>query len=583
MSIKYKILAIFIVVIITLYINISYKRDKKIKLYLDDKTKEFVILNNATYHKFKLISEVIYSTVVKQKEIIDIFKLLQISNEKEKNSLRVKLYDLLKDKYIGLNFTNLHQFHFQLPSNESFLRVHKPNKWGDNLANIRETIVYTNKYKKPIDGFELGRIHSGYRFVYPICDKNNNHLGSVEISFDISAFMFEFLRHFKVPSNIHISKEIIDKKIINNKKYNYYEKSPIEGYYLDKEIINYLRKNHHDYKSNPISNNISYMGVQSIIKNKPISLHDQKINKIITFLPITNPISNDVVAFFSIKSDANYIKQSLSYFSIVLFSISFLIGLIFYFIYRVFTNQNKLNKLQCNQNKLISMSKMIENIAHQYRQPLSQINSAVLNIDDILYDKDIQNQEIENKLQEIESLTKYMSHTVDDFQSFLDKNKKQEKFLIQNIIDKAILLSKLSTQDSNVIVQLNMKNNIEAYGYPNELLQVLLIIINNAQDIFIEKKTVKPTINIVLTSQKFKYKLEIFNNGGNCNNNILNKIFEPYFTTKHKTQGKGLGLYIAKMIIMQNIDGKLSVKNHNNGVVFIIEMNKGEILKCKES
>ena len=573
---KNKLYFIFTALVLLFYLNLNYEKNKKINDYLKDEIKELNILNETIYHQFQLTSKVIFNTLVSQDEVIEIFKKLKVSNTEQKSIFRKKLYKLLKNDYKMLDYTKLRQFHFQLPSNESFLRVHKPLKWGDDLTVIRPTIAYVNRYKKPIDGFEIGRIHSGYRFVYPIQDKNNVHLGSVEISFDISVFTAEFMEHFKVLSNLHIKDDIIDNKILKDKKLNYYTKSFINGFYLEKEIIKELNKyinKEYCNKKKPSVVTIT-KALNSINLGKSISLYDEKINKVVSFLPIKDPITKDVIAFFSIRSSGDYINNTINHFHLSFFLICLLISIIFYNFYRESINKTKIDKMIFNQNKFISMREMIENIAHQYRQPLAQINSIVLNIDDILYENNIQNKHIEKKLLKIESLTKYMSSTVDDFKFIYDKNKKLELYIVQDIIKDSISIVDVLLKKHNIIVELIVVDDIELKGYPNELQQVILVILNNAIDILVEKQIKKPKISINLKQKNTILAIDIYNNGGACPINIIDKIFEPYFTTKHKSQGTGLGLYISKIIIEQSMKGELSVENHNSGVSFNIKLSK---------
>ena len=128
----------------------------------------------------KQISDLIYENIINTPEVIAIFK--NANNKVKKDKTRKKLYALLSQKYKILTKYGIQQLHFHLPNNESFLRFHKPSKYGDNLTNIRASVKYVNEYKKSIFGFEEGKIYNGYRFVYPLFNSNHTHIGSVEIS-----------------------------------------------------------------------------------------------------------------------------------------------------------------------------------------------------------------------------------------------------------------------------------------------------------------------------------------------------------------------------------------------------------------
>jgi len=231
------------------------------------------------------------------------------------------------------------------------------------------------------------------------------------------------------------------------------------------------------------------------------------------------------------------------------------------------------DRLIFQQNKLSSMGEMIENIAHQWRQPLSQINSAVLLIDDEIYTKNVQNQLIEEKLLEIESMTKYMSNTIDDFKCFYSKSKEKVEFNIKESIENAISIVKASFSYNNISIDLDLEDKIYFYGSPNELQQAILVILNNAKDIIALRGIKSPKVSISLSKINFKTIIRICDNAEGIDTEIMEKIFEPYFTTKHKSQGTGLGLYISKMIIEDTMNGKIYQKNSDSGSCFYIELS----------
>lgn len=228
------------------------------------------------------------------------------------------------------------------------------------------------------------------------------------------------------------------------------------------------------------------------------------------------------------------------------------------------------------QSKFISMGEMMENIAHQWRQPLSQINSSVLVIDDVLHEKNFKDSVIEEKLLEIESLTKYMSNTINDFKNFFDQNKKYETFSIQELVEKSVYIVKGTFKAHNIEIRNDIEGRYEYLGAQNELQQVIVVILNNAKDAFLSRNISDPKVSIDVRSISKEYHISICDNAGGIDENIMDKIFNPYFTTKHKSQGTGLGLYISKKIIEQNMYGRLEVNNTKNGACFNIILKEPE-------
>ena len=231
-----------------------------------------------------------------------------------------------------------------------------------------------------------------------------------------------------------------------------------------------------------------------------------------------------------------------------------------------------------HQSKLVQMGEMIENIAHQWRQPLAQINSSVLLIDMILNKNKFIDNTVENKLEEIESITTYMSKTIDDFKNFFDPNKQKNTFKIKNAIEKSFDILKGLTKLHHIKVIIDIEKDLECDGYLEELQQVILIILNNAIDALIINKISSPEITFKAYTKETEIIISIEDNALGIKDKYLNKIFEPYFTTKLKTQGTGIGLYMAKMIIESGLEGNLSVKNTLNGSCFTIQIPKGEKL-----
>jgi len=232
----------------------------------------------------------------------------------------------------------------------------------------------------------------------------------------------------------------------------------------------------------------------------------------------------------------------------------------------------KKDKILFQQQKLVSMGEMIENIAHQWRQPLSQINSSVLVIDNYLDTKGANYEEIESKLLEIEELTLYMSKTIDSFKNFFDPHKVQTIFSIEKVIKASLLILQNSVQINSIDISCNIDKGSNYFGLEDELQQVLIIILNNAKDALIENQTPNAKISINTILKENSYLISITDNAGGVDKSIIDNIFEPYFTTKHKAQGTGLGLYISKLIIQENMNGSLNVKNSSSGAVFEIEL-----------
>ena len=228
---------------------------------------------------------------------------------------------------------------------------------------------------------------------------------------------------------------------------------------------------------------------------------------------------------------------------------------------------NKKDLILQEQSKLAAMGEMVGAIAHQWRQPLNTLSMSIENLEDDytdgLINKEFLNIFIEKNIKTI----KFMSHTIDDFRYFFRIDKEKFDFSVKEALKEIVNIQDAMLTHNNINLNI-IGDDFMINGYKSEFKQVLLNIINNAKDILIEKNIQDKIIDIKLDSNK----LTIKDNAGGIPKDIINRIFEPYFTTKDVNRGTGLGLYISKMIIENNMNGRISAKNVQDGALFSIEM-----------
>jgi len=217
-------------------------------------------------------------------------------------------------------------------------------------------------------------------------------------------------------------------------------------------------------------------------------------------------------------------------------------------------------QLLFRQSKMAAMGEMLENIAHQWRQPLSIISTAstgsLLEMEYGLLDKDKEKERFEL----INDTTQHLSKTIDDFRNFFKPNKNKEEFLINHAIEQSLKILSSKFKNRNIHVITNIEN-ITIIGYQSELIQVIMNLLNNARDALEEKEKNKRFIFIDVLSSKNDSILTIKDSGGGIPEHITDKIFDPYFTTKHKAQGTGIGLYMSEEIVTKHLDGIITVNN----------------------
>ena len=219
------------------------------------------------------------------------------------------------------------------------------------------------------------------------------------------------------------------------------------------------------------------------------------------------------------------------------------------------------------QCRMASMGEMIDSIAHQWRQPLMNINAVLMNLDrGIETNKD--DAYIKEKVLEVFSLTSHMSHTIEDFRNLLKIEKESNEFDIKDALDDVLTLVRNNLK--GIEITYNMEEKITIKSYKSELSQVIITLLNNSTEVLKNRNIQNKKIHITLKKIGNKAILNIEDNAGGIKKENISKIFDPYFTTKKQTGGTGLGLYIAKIIIEQSMHGKLLVSNQKSGARFSI-------------
>lgn len=237
--------------------------------------------------------------------------------------------------------------------------------------------------------------------------------------------------------------------------------------------------------------------------------------------------------------------------------------------------KEKQEKVLIQQSKLATMGEMISIIAHQWRQPLSQINGIVLSIDTNNRTKKLNNDNLNKDLDNIEEVTSYLSKTISDFMNFFKHDKESIYFDVASLFKKTLSLLSFSQETNNIEIVSDIKENTTIYGHESELIQALLILINNSIDAMASNRISKPKIILKATSTSTHQIITIEDNAGGIPKDIIEKIYDPYFTTKHALKGTGLGLYVVKMLMKQSMQGSVDIKNHKEGILatLIIPLN----------
>jgi C4-dicarboxylate-specific signal transduction histidine kinase len=230
------------------------------------------------------------------------------------------------------------------------------------------------------------------------------------------------------------------------------------------------------------------------------------------------------------------------------------------------------DQMLIQQGRLAAMGEMIHNIAHQWRQPLNNVGLIVQNLQLSFLEGSLSKDELDKDITSAMDHIVHMSRTIDDFRNFFSADKEKQSFVVNNAVTHALDFIGATLANCKIRSDVRSDGVVTAIGYQNEYAQVLLNILSNARDVLVERKIATPFIHITVTIENGRSVVTIRDNGGGIAENVLSRIFDPYFTTKEQGKGTGIGLYMSKAIIEQNMDGHLTARNVEDGAEFRIEV-----------
>jgi len=239
------------------------------------------------------------------------------------------------------------------------------------------------------------------------------------------------------------------------------------------------------------------------------------------------------------------------------------------------TEAQEKERAMLHQSRLARVGVMLSMIAHQWRQPLSEISAILMELETASKFKKIDPEMIGEAVNESNKQIDFMSHTIDDFRNFFKPDKTKVDFSIAASCDEALSLADAAIKNAQITLTTSVIADSTIHGYEREFAQVILNLITNAKDILVQREVSDPKIELTIDSIKGYVLVTVEDNGGGVQEEEMEMIFEPYFTTKSSAKGTGLGLYISKMIIENNMNGELYVNNTDKGALFTVKVDRG--------
>lgn len=575
----YLMIILFFIINSLFYFN--YQKNENIDNYMKNLIKEYQLQYETLYENFNELSQNTFYGIINKPEIYNLIKYAYKKDEETENLFREQLYARLISDYNRLVNFNFEQLHFHYPNNTSFLRMHKVNKFGDDLTNIRFGIKEVNKNLKPLNGFEIGKVEDGFRYIYPLFDEKLIHIGSAEVSVNSKFFEKKFERNYNLDSHFLLNKSIAKSKMF---------KESFDKYDVSYENDDYVYSENQKEEAKHFANSEFYsLNNQKIIKEKMkksekfiIYERVQSNYVAICFLPIKNIENINNAAYMVLYKESEFIKQVINnFYKMILIILLLAIIVIFYFSY-IF-KQKKENKnreiILSQQSKMAAIGEMIENISHQWRQPLSVISITASGIKLKKEFSNISDKELIDSLDSIVNRTEYLSNTIEDFRNYFNESKEKKSFKISHTFNSVISMFKKDFNSQNIILVSNIAD-ITLVTYENELKQVIMNIFKNIKDVLKDG-----IVLITITQKKNILKITIQDSAGGIPNKIIKSIFDPYFTTKHKSLGVGLGLFSTYEIVNKVLKGSIYVENKEfdynfkkyKGACFTIILNKDKL------
>ncbi|MCH9813270.1 MAG: diguanylate cyclase, partial [Epsilonproteobacteria bacterium] len=329
---------------IVLYMILSTNRDQKSQEYLEKTSKKLAHDYTFVLNSFKDKAEIAFHTLINTDNIKSLLKQTFYVDEIEKNRIRRELYDKLLPTYQKLKKFGFQQVHFHQTNNLSFLRMHAPSRYGDDLSSFRKTVKYVNESKKSISGFEEGIINNGFRFVFPLFD-GPLYLGSVELSFP-SPVLVNYLNSDFLTTQFLIDKDALVSKDMGRVDHNYVESTIHPDFFTDNSTAHQLKI--------PFEKRFDTYIKEDLRADNSFSLAKEIEDKsyILSFIPIENVMTKKKSAYLVIVSNDSFFAQRGLYFWALYSTLSLIVFLLYTRLIKAKTYRKKIKQ----KNEALSLA-----------------------------------------------------------------------------------------------------------------------------------------------------------------------------------------------------------------------------------
>ncbi len=572
----YSFIGLTIVLLFLFYSNLVIRQThREIDLYLAGQMGNMQGQINATLHDYHRFSNYIFDEIINQESVTSIFAAAKNASEAERDALRQNLYTLLKTRYETMVQYSFRQLHFHFPNSVSFLRMHRPEKYGDSLVGIRHSVEKANELRQSVAGFEEGRIFNGFRYVYPL-SRAQEHLGTVELSVSAEIILKTLYELYpKTTIYFIIRDDVVAQKVFETEQNNYLPSGLIDGYSFDVGVHRVVNDREHQVlgiASDSLRKAIcSKIGGQTDFQDaRNITVAHAGKNYLVQIHPIIGDSGQQVAAFVSVVEDMmiNATKDEMKmrlFFSGILFTL--LLGAVFL----LFIYQHRLVVAQRRADDANAIkSRFLANMSHEIRTPIGGIKGMLSLME--YTDLDAEQKEYVELAKSSADLLLGVINEILDI-SKIESGElvlEAKAFRVRPLIEKAVNLFLPAAKDRGIQLLSNIASEIQEVlvGDPLKINQILNNLISNALKFTHEGKI---TLDVSLLQQmedgRSKLKFVVSDTGIGMSESVQKKVFDPFVQAESSTTrqygGTGLGLPITRELI-RRMDGDISVESQPN-------------------
>ncbi len=570
------VIPIVIVLIVLMQIFFKQQEDEVDSLHYQNLSRNLEVAYNETLIGYERAAKLIFSEIVNQPEVLRLYSRAYRADEAEQNLIRTELYSLLIEDYNRLESMNLRQLHFHLPNNVSFLRFNQPDKYGDDLTNVRYTVARTNATRTATFGFEEGRIYNGFRYVFPLL-YGGRHIGSVEVSLSFNAIQQDLTNLMPGATNFMLRSDIVQATVFDDFQSYYVISDLTDEYAYDRLVVeNYRGKD------------LTWEQIQAI--NAALRAHPDFESRLDTaeaftlmvsvdgtdytasFLPVRN-IKDEHVAYVIYYNRDNFITASRSSFVFGQVAVGIVgAGAILFFWYidrsTAFIDHQRLQlaaknaELETTNIALDEARKQAEtanqlksqflaNMSHELRTPLNAIlNFTKFVSSGMLGEVNAEQVEV---LDKVSSNGKYLLALINDLLDISKIEAGQLKLLLEDDVDlskefQAVAdVAETSLADKPVNLVLKLQPNLPLITCDRRRIrQIMLNLVSNAC-----KFTDEGSVTLSLEQDGDTIKFAVADTGPGIAPEDYEVIFETFRQTEvglKKGGGTGLGLPISRRL-----------------------------------